>query len=392
MLRPRVLVLLHDPELSGAPRVALEAARLFEDLGWSVLLASPADGPAVERARELGLEVIVVRSPLGSAAASGWAARGRMASGRLRAVLRLAGLLRRGRFDLLWLSSAMAAPAALAGALAGIPVAAHIHEVLPPTRGNRARVALLRRLCRGLAFVAPACAPAFGRRPAGQQRILLPNVLPQPADGPDRDGLRAELGAGSDDFALLAACYLSPRKGIDVLLDAFGIARRERPNLRLWIAGGASPDNRGYAEAMRRRAEDPALGGAVRFLGPRDDVPALMAAADAFVLASRNEALPLSILEALAAGVPVVATDVGSVRWQLAGGRAGLVVAAEDPTALAGAIAQCASDPPAAKARAERARRWAAKRFGTAKRRDALARFLGALGVPGTRRTSSEAP
>ena len=84
---------------------------------------------------------------------------------------------------------------------------------------------------------------------------------------------------------------------------------------------------------------------AVRLAGERDDVGELLAAADLFVLSSRSEGLPLSILEAMAAGLPVVASDVGGVPELVVDGETGLLVPPGDPHALAAAIDRLLDDP-----------------------------------------------
>jgi glycosyltransferase involved in cell wall biosynthesis len=86
------------------------------------------------------------------------------------------------------------------------------------------------------------------------------------------------------------------------------------------------------------------LGDRVALLGDRHDVPALLAGADVFVLASRSEGAPLSILEAMAAGLPVVASDVGGVAELVADGATGLLVPAGEPAALARALARLLDD------------------------------------------------
>jgi glycosyltransferase involved in cell wall biosynthesis len=83
----------------------------------------------------------------------------------------------------------------------------------------------------------------------------------------------------------------------------------------------------------------------VRFLGFRDDVPDLLAAADFFVLSSLAEGLPLSILEAMAQRLPVVASNVGGIPEVVTHGEHGLLVSPQDPEALAEAIAQVAGNP-----------------------------------------------
>ncbi|MGE4123015.1 MAG: glycosyltransferase, partial [Solirubrobacterales bacterium] len=93
-----------------------------------------------------------------------------------------------------------------------------------------------------------------------------------------------------------------------------------------------------------KRAAELGAEGWVHFLGMRDDVPAMLALADVLVQPSHADAMPLSVLEAMAVGVPVVATAVGDVPAMLAG-RAGLTVPAEDRAALEAALSELLADP-----------------------------------------------
>jgi glycosyltransferase involved in cell wall biosynthesis len=108
---------------------------------------------------------------------------------------------------------------------------------------------------------------------------------------------------------------------------------QRHPSVHLAICG------RGSLEAsLRARAREHGLEQRVHLLGLRGDVAAVLAAADVFVLPSLSEGLPLALLEAMFAGCPIVATDVGQVRAALAGGTAGLLVEPGDSAALAAAV------------------------------------------------------
>jgi glycosyltransferase involved in cell wall biosynthesis len=134
---------------------------------------------------------------------------------------------------------------------------------------------------------------------------------------------------------VLAVAGIRHVKGIDVLVEAAARVVAAVPDVRFVVAGDG-PD-RSKAEAQAR-----ALGvdRAFEFLGHRDDVPALMAEADVFVLPSRSEAFPNALLEAMAAGLPVVASRVGGVVELVEHGHTGLIVAPDDPDALAGSLIQ----------------------------------------------------
>jgi glycosyltransferase involved in cell wall biosynthesis len=130
-----------------------------------------------------------------------------------------------------------------------------------------------------------------------------------------------------------------PQKGYPDLLEAFAVIRRRFSSAVLLIAG----DGPQGAELEARRASL-GLEDSVHLLGARDDVPELLAAADVFVTASRWEGLPVAVLEAMAAGLPVVATAVGDVPNVLAEG-AGVTVPPRDPAALAAAVCALLETP-----------------------------------------------
>lgn len=151
-----------------------------------------------------------------------------------------------------------------------------------------------------------------------------------------RERLRAEMGARKE-FIWLAAGRIVPAKDIPNLLRAFSMTRSTHPEAQLWIAGewGSNKVKRGNGFVSGFDAESGSMKG-VRVLGLRRDVPALLDAADGFVLASAWEGMPLALGEALAMEKPVVATDVGGVRELV--GDAGMIVPAQDSNALAAAM------------------------------------------------------
>lgn len=160
--------------------------------------------------------------------------------------------------------------------------------------------------------------------------VYIPNGIPEPVAAPDaRARVRAELELGAG-FVFLFAGRLHPAKHPENLLDAFGRVVADDPAARLLIAG------EGPLEAeLRARIARLQLAGPVRLLGARADVPDLLRAADALVIPSRSEALPLVLLEAGLAGLPVVATRVGDVPGLIDDGNSGLLCPPLDSAALA---------------------------------------------------------
>ena len=165
------------------------------------------------------------------------------------------------------------------------------------------------------------------------------SVFRPAAAAAERSEARRALGLAEDAIVLMAVGSLKPIKGIDVLLRAVAPTMIREPRARLVLVGDG-PD-RALLEAL---AKELRIGDRVSFLGIRADVDALLRAADALVLASRTEALPTVVLEAMATELPVIATRVGGVPEMVEPDRSGLVVPAEDVDALRSAIERALTD------------------------------------------------
>ena len=156
-----------------------------------------------------------------------------------------------------------------------------------------------------------------------------------------RRAVRARLEVGDEVPLIVAVARQEHAKGLDVLVEAFGSVRPERPDARLLVAGAV-----GNATALlRERVSRGDLDGSIVFLGTRDDVPDLLCAADVFVLPSRREGSPGVVLEALALEAPVVASDLAGVREVFDGRDLGLLARVGDAGGLAAAIGATLDDP-----------------------------------------------
>jgi glycosyltransferase involved in cell wall biosynthesis len=170
--------------------------------------------------------------------------------------------------------------------------------------------------------------------------------------------VRAELGLGPDAQLVLFVGRLAEEKGCRHLVEAIPAVLARFPGAVALLAG-TGPE-REKLEALVRRT---GVAGHVRFLGIRDDVADLLAAADVVCLPSLHEGLSLALLEAMSAGRPVVASDIPENRVLIEPGTTGILVPASDPDGLAEGLITILSDP-------ERARQ-----MGRAARRHALASF-----------------
>ncbi|HEY1983868.1 MAG TPA: glycosyltransferase [Terracidiphilus sp.] len=183
--------------------------------------------------------------------------------------------------------------------------------------------------------VCAAAAQRYVRMKAVPRRkcVVLTNGIEVGGFMPDagrRTAMRGQMGV-ADEFVWLAAGRVTAAKDFPNLMQAFGKVWSASPRTRLWMAGGA-----GVGERKPEYSAFCTVHGAmncVRSLGVRDDMAALLDAADGFVLSSAWEGMPLALGEAMAMGKPVVATDVGGVRELV--GEAGVLVAAKQAETLA---------------------------------------------------------
>jgi glycosyltransferase involved in cell wall biosynthesis len=273
----------------------------------------------------------------------------------LMALAKLVRLIRRFRPDIVHTHTAKAGfLGRQAALLAGSPPPALVHtyhgHVLEGYFGSQ-RSALYRLLERRLArrtdaligvsqatvddLVRLGVAPAakFHRIPLGLDLSGFTAI-----DAEDRVRGRRRFGLGADEIACSFVGRLVPIKRIDLLLAAFAEAREGEPRLRLLIVGDG--EQRPELELLAARLD---LAGSIRFLGYRDDLVPLWAASDLALLSSANEGTPVSLIEAAAAGIPAVASEVGGVREALAPGAAAIVPFG-DTGAMASAIRAYAGD------------------------------------------------
>jgi len=189
---------------------------------------------------------------------------------------------------------------------------------------------------------------------------LIPNGVPTDEYAPDPD-TRAQWrqAHGIEPYAtvLVHVGRFAPPKNHALLIEAFAQVRADAP-LYLLLVGGGELEN-----AVREQVAELGLQGRVRFLGVRADVADILRASDVFVLSSRVEGNPMSVMEAMAAGLPVVSTAVGGVPELVREGETGLLVPPNDTGALARALQALVDDPARRRAMGAVARQYAMAHF-----------------------------
>lgn len=252
----------------------------------------------------------------------------------------------------------------IAGAVArwgGYPTVSTVHGFIRGSLKGRFFQWLQRRSLREFDAVAAVSNP-LGRElresglASGKVHVVR-NAWSNSAEILGRGEARKLLGLPADGFVVGWVGRVSREKGPDVLLSS--LPEIEIPRLQVSIIGTGRE-----RPALERRVMELGLESVVSFHGLIPDAAELYRAFDVFVLSSRTEGTPISLFEAIGAGIPVVATKVGGVPDVVRHGEDGLLVPPEDPAALAGAVRSVYEDPSAAQERASSARRRLQREFG----------------------------
>jgi glycosyltransferase involved in cell wall biosynthesis len=180
--------------------------------------------------------------------------------------------------------------------------------------------------------------------------VFVPNGI-EVKDGLRRHDVRAELGIPPADPLIGSIGTLRPQKAYGTLLRAAAMLVRERPRLRVLIAGDGPEGDR-----LRRLIDELGLGDKVLLLGRRSDVFDILGALDVAVCSSDFEGSPLAVMEYMEAAVPIVATSVGGIPDLIEDGVHGRLVAPHEPWAIAEAVSACLADPDRAREMGLRAR------------------------------------
>jgi glycosyltransferase involved in cell wall biosynthesis len=369
--RLKVLHVVSVPGVGGAQSwVAVITSRLSK-MGYRVSIACPDDAGSVSRFNGCA-EVIPIKVHYSKF--TPWSD--------IRYFVELVSLLRHRRFDVVHLS---AAKAALYGRLAaravGVPIVifnAHgfpFHDFLnPAARITLATIEkLLSRYCTDMVVCCGEAVRtyALSNNIVPSSRLMtIENGVEIPESLPERDAARRTLGLAPDTPVVVTVGRLARQKAPENFLQAAASVIRKVPDARFLVVGDGP-----LRSHLQTLAESLGIAARVRFLGFRDDVPLILRAADIFALFSRWEGLPLTILEAMAAERPVVATAVDGNVEAVQHGRTGLISPAEDIGQFATNLTTLVRAPDRAREMGAAGRRFVEERFGV----DRMARQLSDL-------------
>ena len=343
-----------------------------------VLVALPQDGPLVAVLRNAGARVAVMPftvlrkallSPTGLARLSAQAAP---------EIARLRSVIRASRADVV-LSNTVTIPWwPVAASAAGVPVLAHVHEA-EDTQRRIIRAGLNAPLLAASRIVANSGAARDALLDAQPRLASRTEVVHNGVAGPDQPLEPLRSRRPGDSFRIAMVGRLSPRKGVDVALDAVGLLRRSGVDASLSVCGSVFPGYEWYEAELRERAGQEDLEGHVELLGYVHPTWPVLEAADAVVVPSRAEPFGNTAVEAMHATRPLVASRVQGLAEVVTDSATGLLVPADDAQALADALGSLAADPDLAARLAAQGAREAAERFSVAGYRATMTRIIDEL-------------
>ena len=311
----------------GGQRQAFLLTRELAGRGYPVLLVAQPESPLEKKAAEAGLRVLPVEIKNDAHIQAGW---------------KIGRAMRRESCLLAHFHDGHAAGVGgRAARLARVPVRIVTRRVEYPLKANRfsrnkyaeadAVIAISQRVRDVL---------LEGGVPAGRIEVIPSGIDLEPFAGSlDRDYLRREFGFPPDSFLVGIVAQLVDGKGHGTLIEAAKLLKTFLPKIKIIIIGGGALELR-----LAEQARGLGVGDLVFFLGFRDDVPRLLASLDAFVLTSDAEGLGSSIMDAMAARLPVVATRVGGIPEVVEDGETGILIPPRDPETLARTILRLAND------------------------------------------------
>lgn len=348
--RPAIVHVVHSLEGGGTERMLLALLRALGPTGpRHVVIPLRAAGSLSAE-----LPDHVMCRPLGVVGASGWAG------------VRLGAVARRLRADVIHARNtgcwADAVVASLLMPRVRLVLGLHGLESGEPFN-RRQRLCVRAALLRGARFTSVSEA---GRRQLIEQAGVPANLVDVLGNGVDlsrfhtpnadmRRRMRAALRLGDDAFVVGTVGALTPVKDHATLIRAVADAAEPLPDLQLLIIGDGP-----LRADLERQARRVGIGGRVRFTGRRDDIPDLLACMDAYVCSSVSEGMSNAVLEAMAAGLPIIATDVGDNALLVRDGVEGLIVPrawraalVDALTTLVSSLETCRAFAAASRARAQ---------------------------------------
>jgi glycosyltransferase involved in cell wall biosynthesis len=368
----RFLLVIHYPVFGGPHNEVLRLSSSLSERGWDPIVLLPEErGNAAERLRSAGLEVVQAplhRVRLGLDPRLHVSLLTRFPA----EVTAIRRLIAQRQIDLVVVGGLVNPHAGLAARLEGVPVVWQIVDTRPPPVVRRMFMPIVLRLSDAVMFTGRALVRAY----VGRKALDLPYAVYDPpvdtttfSPSADRRArIRRELDIPDHASVVGTVANLNPQKGLEYFIRAASLIHRQCPDTWFVVVGARHETHSSYVERLEKELASTSIPqGRFIFVGGRANVEDFYAAMDVKVLTSvpRSEGTPTTVMEAMACGLPVVATDVGAVREVIADGETGFIVRPNDPPAVARSVVRLLNDSRLYAEMSANARELAVNRFDT---------------------------
>lgn len=346
----RILFLSHLSTLGGAEKCLYLLLQGLPRDQYQPFVALPSEGVLTDAIRALGIEtrLVTLRWWIGQGDKDDGHSYRVFAEGLADRVESICRIIREERIDVVFTNTSTVVDGALAAARCKVPHVWHVHELLSQDRALipllplRHFYHLLSELSSSAVVVSEAVKREINQFCPTEKIQVVYNGLEDVVMDQAVQSTRQELLGIPDNVSLVVSVgLLSERKGVLDLVDAASRVHSQLPSVRFILVG---PDG-GEAQNVLARVRSYGMEGSVQWLGPRDDVSQILSVCDLFVLPSIADPLPLVLLEAMRAGLPIVATRSGGSTEMLCHEDSGYLVPVGQPSCLADGILHLLSDP-----------------------------------------------
>jgi len=364
----RVLNVLHDGRFGGPQSRVVQVAGELAKYGVETILVLPFEGREWANDLPTGICRVIHLNLVRIQASTHPHAQLRWLFGFWSNVLQLRKLILKENINVVHANGLINLQAPLAARLNDTRLVWHLNDTQAPLVLRSLLTPFVRWWSNPIAVSAKAVAKFYGLEKgltSGRLLVLYPpvDVLRFKVDLHIRDKMRQSLQCSPDARIIGTIANIHPSKGIHHLIRAASRLYMKWPNIQFIIVGKILENRKDYYKSLEAQVINLGLGKVFRFLGKRNDIPALLAAIDIYVHPSLSEACPMAVMEASAAGKPVVATRVGGTDEVIMDGETGLLVMPADPEGLANAVDHLLTFPETANILGQRGRDFQAENF-----------------------------
>lgn len=350
MNKPKILFVSHSPDLAGAERCLLNILRHLDKKKFKPFVVVPGEGPLQKELDALDITTFISFSnwwipPKRNHNQKYWYQITSNFFSQVNAILKV---IEAENIDIVHTNTSVILTGAFAAKIAGIPHVWHLHEILDGHPALRPYYPLpivysiFNDLSHRIVVVSKIIEEELQKYISSEKIVFISNGIDLSNFGSVSDrnskGIRDELGINKNGLLVGVVGNIVKEKGYDILIEAAKLLREKIPNLHFIIAGSES--DRDVSNFLKDMILEYRLSNSFHLLGYREDIPLLLKSIDLYVNSSLTEAAPLSVIEAMAARKPVIATQCGGIADLVVNGETGYLVEPSDPKQLANAIAE----------------------------------------------------